>query len=86
MLSVCFVVLGALYIYGVNETAVNIFGKEAGKKHLLALEEELRALETARAHLAVGSWLEKRARQYELVAGGAAHFLSRDNSVARVDN
>lgn len=82
----CFVMLGALYIYGVNEAAVHTFGKEADKKRLSALEEELYALETERAHLAVGSWLEGRARQYELEAGGTTHFLSRDSSVALSGN
>ncbi|TSC68692.1 MAG: hypothetical protein G01um101466_350 [Parcubacteria group bacterium Gr01-1014_66] len=83
--TVCLVVLGAFYIYGVNETAVHTFGKEADLKHLLILREEVRTLETERAHLAVGLWLEERARRAELVSGGTVHFLSRDTSVARAD-
>ncbi|OGZ56914.1 MAG: hypothetical protein A3H64_03380 [Candidatus Ryanbacteria bacterium RIFCSPLOWO2_02_FULL_45_11c] len=79
----CFMMLGAFYIYGINETAVHTFGKKADNKRLAQVEEELRALETERAHLAVGSWLEERARQYELVIGGRAHVVSRDTSVAR---
>lgn len=82
----CFVLLGAFYIYGINKTAVHTFGKKVDTKHLAQAEEELRALETERAHLAVGSWLEGRARQYELVAGGKAHVVSRDTSVARTGN
>lgn len=81
----CFVVLGSLYIYGINKTAVHTYGKSADNKRLVDVEEELWALETERTHLAVGSWLEARARRYELVAGGNVHVLSRDTSVARAE-
>jgi|SRR3989344_5313679 len=82
---VCFVVLGALYIYGINETAVHAFARSGDKKHLADIEEELQVLETERAHLAVGSWLEARARQYDLVAEGNVYALSRDMAVARAE-
>lgn len=81
----CFVVLGALYIYGINKTAVHTYGKSADNKHLVDVEEEVWALETERTHLAVGSWLEARAKHYQLVAGGNVHVLSRDTSVARAE-
>ena len=86
MILLGFVLLGALYIYGINEAAVHTFGKDIDSKRLAALEEELHILETDRVHLAVGSWLEDRAHQYALQSGGEVHFLTRDTSVARVDN
>ncbi|OGZ45045.1 MAG: hypothetical protein A3J54_03310 [Candidatus Ryanbacteria bacterium RIFCSPHIGHO2_02_FULL_45_13b] len=82
---VCFVVFGALYIYGINKTAVHTFGILADNKRLVDVEAELRALETERAHLAVGPWLEARAWQYELGMGGKVHVLSRDTFVARAE-
>lgn len=81
----CFIVLGALYIYGINKTAVHTFGKSSDNKRLENVEEELRVLETDRAHLAVGSWLEARARRYDLVTGGSVRALSRDTSVAQAE-
>jgi len=83
--AICFVILGAFYIYGINESAVHVFGKFADNKRLMDVEEELRVLETERAHLAVGSWLEARARQYDLITGGVVHTLSRDTAVARAE-
>ena len=65
---------------------MHTFGKDIDSKRLAALEEELHILETDRVHLAVGSWLEDRAHQYALQSGGEVHFLTRDTSVARVDN
>ena len=85
LFTLCFVAFGALYIYGINKIAVHTYGKSAENKHLADVEEELRALETERTHLAVGSWLEARARRYELVAGGNVHVLSHDTSVARAE-
>lgn len=81
----CFIMLGALYIYGINKTTVHTFGKSADSKRLADVEEELWALETERAHLAVGSWLEARAKRYELVTGGNVYVLSRDTAVARAE-
>ena len=83
LFAICFVALGACYIYGINAVAVHTFGTGIEKKRLMVVEEELRNRETERAHLAVGSWLESRARQYDLIAEGAVYFLSKDTSVAR---
>lgn len=84
--SASVVLFGALYIYGVNEAAVHTIGREEAMGRIVRLEEDLRTLEVERAHLAVGSWLEERARQYNLFAAGAVHFLSLDTTVARLDN
>ncbi len=81
----CFVALGALYIYGINKTAVRAFGKSVDNKRITEMEEEVRALETERAHLAIGSWLETRAQRYELVAAGKVHVLSRDVAIVRAE-
>ena len=84
-LAFCFVALGALYIYGINKTIVQTFGISADTKHITAMEEEIRALESERANLAVGSRLEARARQYALVAQKNVYILSRDTSLARAE-
>lgn len=81
----CFLLLGSLYIYGINKTAVHTFGISVDSKRLVDAEAELRVLETERAHLAVGSWLETRARLYNLDTGGNVYVLSRDVSVARAE-
>lgn len=85
LFSAGFLLFSALYIYGINEAALHAFGKEMGEKQLAVLENELRILETERAHLAVGSWLEMRAHYRGLVTAGPVHFVSNDTSVARAE-
>lgn len=88
MIVLCFsfVAESALYIYGINEAAVHTIGVEAGIRNMTLAEEDLHILEVERAHLAVGSWLEEHARQYNLSAAGAVYFLLSDTAVARIDN
>ena len=85
VLGAGFLLCGAFYIYGINGATVHAFGKEIEKKELIALEEELRTLEIERAHLAVGSWLEERARYHGLITAGSVHFLSNDMAMVRID-
>lgn len=84
LLSLCFLVFAALYIYGINAVTVHTFGIESGEQRILQLKEEVRSLEVERAHLVVGSWLEQKARELNLLTKGPVYFIARDSTVASI--
>ncbi|TSC80908.1 MAG: hypothetical protein G01um101429_33 [Parcubacteria group bacterium Gr01-1014_29] len=82
LLSLCFLVFAALYIYSINGVAMRTFGIQSDEQRILQLKEEVRSLEVERAHLVVGSWLEQKARELNLSTAGPVYFVARDSSVA----
>lgn len=84
LLSLCFLVSAALYIYGINAVTVHTFGIKSDAQRILQLKEEVRSLEVERAHLVVGSWLEQRAQELDLLTTGPVYFVARDSAVASI--
>lgn len=84
LLSLCFLVFAALYIYGINAVTVHTFSIKSGEQHILQLKEEVRSLEVERAHLVVGSWLEQKAQELNLLTMGPVYFVARDSAVASI--
>ena len=78
-----FLMCGAVYIYGVNESAIHTLAIEKTKKQIQETEEQMHVLEVERAHMTVGISLEKQAESQGLFATDAIHFVSRDSAVAQ---
>lgn len=78
-----FLVFNALYIYGINESAVHTLTIEKTKKQIHETKDQLRALEVERSHMTIGISLEEQAQQQNLFAARSLFFVSRDSSVAQ---
>ena len=77
--------MAGIYIYFLNEAIVHSLAIERAEKQMLALEEEIRSLETDVASVAVGAGLEERALELGLLDEGPVHFIEREKVVAKAN-
>ena len=85
MLCGGFLVCASLYIYVVNESAVQTLAIEKTKKLVRETEEQLHILEIEQSRMTVGASLEQQAEQQNLVAARAIFFVSRGAAVAQLN-
>ena len=79
------ILLGVVYIYGINKSVVEGLDIERVHQTLAWVEEEIHLLEAERAKMGVGFSLDTKARELGLSDTGPIHFLSRVGSFAQRD-